>query len=168
MGPENKTLQERLSEQGKWIGKIGECIGVQSTTGLDFVLNWLVSDGIPSRSDMHTLLSPDFNQVGISSSDHKSHGIVVVVVLAKKFYEIDKVTGNFVEGKEAEEATNQSSDLLSRMPEELREIPDDAVGMKVSRYYIEKDGTATTQYVLEYKLKNGLLREEVKEFQGKR
>ena len=116
---------------------------------------------------MHTLLSSDFTQVGVSSFDHKSHGIVAVVVLAKKFYELDKVTGNFVEGKEAEEATNQSTDLLSRMPEGLREIPDDAVGMKVSRYYIERDGTATTQYVLEYKLKNGLIREEVKEFQGK-
>ena len=53
VGPEDKTLQERLSDQGKWIGKIGECIGAQSTTGLDFVLNWLISDGIPSRADMH-------------------------------------------------------------------------------------------------------------------
>ena len=78
------------------------------------------------------------------------------------------MTGNYVDGKEAEEASNQSSDLLSRMPEDLREIPDDAVGMKVSRYYIEKDGIGTTQYVLEYKLKNGLLREAVKEFPGKR
>ena len=117
---------------------------------------------------MHTLLSSDFTQIGIASYDHKLHGIIAVLVLAKKFYEIDKVTGNFVEGKEAEEATNQSNDLLSRMPEELRAIPDGAVGMKVSRYYIEKDGTSTTQYVLEYKLKNGLLREEVKEFEGKR
>lgn len=140
---------------------------MQATTGLDFVLNWLLSDGVPSRADMHTILSSDFTEIGVASFDHKIHGIVAVIVLAKKFYEIDKVTGKFVEGEEAEKASNQSSDLLSRMPEQLRVVPDDAVGMKVSRYYIEKEGSGTTQYVLEYKLKNGLIREETKEFEGK-
>lgn len=115
---------------------------------------------------MKALLNSEFNHIGVATEDHPQHGLIAIVVLAKQFYEIDHVTGRFVEGEEAEKATNNSNNLISRIPEELREIPNDAVGMKVSRYYIEKDGKGKTQYVLEYKLKNGLLREEVKVYEG--
>lgn len=166
IGPESQTLQERLNTEGKWIGKIGECVGVQATNGLDFVLNWLIDDGVESRGDMKALINSGFCHIGVASNYHKIHGIIAVVVLAKHFYPIDHVTGRYVDGEEAENATNASNNLISKMPEEIREIPDDAVGMKVSRYYIEKDGAGKTQYVLEYKLKTGMLREEVKEYEG--
>jgi hypothetical protein len=79
---------------------------------------------------------------------------------------MNKDTGRYFEGDEAENADNASNDLISRMPEEIREIPPDAVGMSVSRYYIERDGKGTTQYVMEYKLKTGLTRTETKEYEG--
>lgn len=143
-------------------------MGVQATNGLDFVLNWLIDDGVESRGDMKALLSSGFCHLGVATAYHKIHGLIAVVVLSKLFYERSKESGLYIEGDEAENATNISNDLISRMPEEIREIPPDAVGMTVSRYYIEKDGQGKTQYVLEYKLKTGLTREEVKEYEGDR
>ena len=166
IGPENKTLQDRLASEGKWIGKIGECVGIQATNGLDFVLNWLIDDGVPSRGDQRVILNKDFYHIGIGCADHNIHGIIVVIVLAKHFYDIDLVTGRFFEEEEAENANNLSNNLISRIPEEIRDIPDDSVGMKVSRIYIEKEGVGKTQYVMEYKLKNGLIREETKVYEG--
>jgi hypothetical protein len=126
----------------------------------------LIDDGVESRGDMKALLNMGFCHIGVATAYHKIHGIVAVIVLAKHFYCKDKETGKFEEGDIAENATNASNNLISRMPEEIREIPDDAVGMKVSRFYIEKDGEGKTQYVLEYKLKTGQIREEVKEYEG--
>lgn len=144
--------------------EIRECIGVQAIDGNDFVLNWLIDDGIEGRGDMKTILNGGFTKIGVGSAKHKVHGIISVIVLAKNFWEFDE------EGKlsdEAEKAGNTNPDLLNTVPDEIKNLPDDSVGVDIKRIYMEEGGIGKTMYKLEYRLKDGTRRTEVKEYEGR-
>ena len=163
LGKNGSTMEDRVSEYGKWVGIIAECIGVQAVTGQDFVINWLIDDGIEQRGDMKAILNGGFTHIGIGTAKHRIHGLIAVIVLAKSFWEKDRY-GNLPE--EAEKADNTNPDLMGKMPEELRELPEDAVGVDIERTYKEEGGSGRTVYNLVYRLKDGTRREEIKEYEG--
>lgn len=163
-GKEGSTMESRVSQYGKWVGKLGECIGVQAIDGNDFVLNWLIDDGIEGRGDMKSILNGGFTKIGISTTKHKIHGIISVVVLAKNFWEFD-ADGKLSE--EGEKANNTNPELLDIVPPEIKQLPDDAVGVDIKRIYIEDGGIGKTMYKLDYRLKDGTKRTEVKEYEGR-
>ena len=50
-------MGDRIKAQGTWAGKIGEVIGVQPTNGLNFMIQWIIDDGVKNRGDRKSLLS---------------------------------------------------------------------------------------------------------------
>lgn len=163
-GKDGSTMEGRVSIHGKWVGKLGECIGVQAIDGNDFVLNWLIDDGIEGRGDMKTILNGGFSKIGVGVAKHKVHGIIAVIVLAKNFWEFDE---NGMLSDEAMKADNTNPDLLNTVPDEIKNLPDDAVGVDIKRIYMEDGGAGKTMYKLDYRLKDGTQRTEVKEFDGR-
>lgn len=164
-GQNGSTMENRVSEYGKWVGKLGECIGVQAIDGNDFVLNWLIDDGIEGRGDMKAILNGSFGKIGVGVAKHKVHGIIAVIVLAKNFWEFGE-DGKLSE--EAQQADNTNPDLLNIVPEEIKNLPEDAVGVDIKRIYMEDGGIGRTMYSLDYRLKDGTSRMEVKEYEGRK
>jgi hypothetical protein len=56
--------------------------------------------------------------------------------------------------------------MMAILPEEIKTLPDDAVGVDIERTYKEENGAAKTCYKLVYKLKDGSERTEEKEYEG--
>lgn len=153
-------MGDRITSQGKWTGKIGEIIGVQPETGLNFVLQWMIDDGVKTRGDRKSILSPDFTRVGIAACPHKTYKTVAVVVFAESF------AG---EGETLPEPeVKENPDLIKSLPEGLDQLPEDAKGMTVKKNMTQIDGQWTTKYIITYQLNDGGERELVKEYPGKK
>ena len=117
IGKDDSRMGERIDRYGKWIDKIGECVAVQPTCGKDFVLQWVIDDGVKSRGDRKTVLNAEFTKIGVFSCKHKIYGTTAVCVFAKDFIPKD-AEGNIPEHEEA--APKQNDQLLETMPEELK------------------------------------------------
>jgi len=159
-GKDGSKMGDRISKHGKWTGKIGEVIGVQPTTGLDFVLQWMIDDGVKSRGDRKSILSQEFTKFGVAVGTHKTYKTVAVVVFAEKFAP---------EGEELPEPeAKENPDLIKSLPDGLSELPEDAESMKVRKNLTMCDGNWKTKYTITYTLKDGGERELVKEYDGKK
>ena len=165
-GKDDSRMGQRMDRYGKWIGKVGEIVGVIPTNGLDFVLQWMIDDGVKTRGDRKTILNPEFTKFGVACAVHKVYKTVAVVTFAKDYVEKD-AEGNLPENVGPEPKTNE--DLKNTMPDELKELPEDAEGMTINRKIITESGVTKTIYTLVYQLKDGAgTRELVKEYDGRR
>ena len=86
-GKNESKMGERLDTHGKWIGKVGEIIGVIPVNGLDFVLQWIIDDGVKDRGDRKTILNPEFTKFGVACSKHKIYKTMAVVTFAADYVE---------------------------------------------------------------------------------
>ena len=124
-GKGDTRMGDRISKQGQWTGKIGEIIGVQPENGLNFVLQWIIDDGVKTRGDRKSILSPDFSKIGVAVGPHKTYKTVAVVVFAEAF------AG---EGEKLPEPeVKENKDLIKSLPDGLGELPSDAKGMTVKK-----------------------------------
>lgn len=158
-------MGERMDKYGKWYGKVGEILGVIPTNGLDFVLQWMIDDGVKTRGDRKTILNPEFGKFGVACAKHKVYKTIAVVTFAKEYIEKDE-EGNLPEHSQPEPVTNE--DLKNTMPDELKKLPDDAEGMTIKRKVITEAGETKTIYNLIYQLKDGGTRELTKEYEGRK
>ena len=124
-GKGDTRMGDRISKHGQWTGKIGEIIGVQPENGLNFVLQWIIDDGVKTRGDRKSILSPDFTKIGVAVGPHKTYKTVAVVVFAEAF------AG---EGEKLPEPeVKENKDLIKSLPDGLGELPSDAKGMTVKK-----------------------------------
>lgn len=111
-GKDGSTMGKRVEAQGKWTGKVGECVGVQSTSGLDYVLQWFIDDGIQKRGDRQTIINKEFTKVGVAAAKHKTYGTIAVAVFATSFAD---------EGETLPEPeVKENAGLIDSLPEELK------------------------------------------------
>lgn len=159
-GKDESRMGDRISAQGKWTGKIGEIIGVQPDSGLNFVLQWVIDDGVKTRGDRKSILSGDFTRMGVAVCAHKTYQTVAVVVFAEAF------AG---EGEELPESeVKENPDLISSLPDGLDKLPEDAKSMTVKKNLTQVEGKWTTKFVINYQLNDGGEREIIKEYDGKK
>ena len=155
-GSDGKNMGQRIDKYGSWSGKVGECIAVQSTTPMDFILQWLIDDGVKSRGDRKTILSKDFTKMGLGyTASHKAYKTCAVVVFAGVFGESG--------GQDAPIPT-QNEKLMDEMPEELKKMPEGAKGMAVTRKTLIEGDKKKTVYTVKYDMEDGSQKEVVKEY----
>jgi hypothetical protein len=164
-GRNESRMGERMDMHGKWIGKVGEILGVIPTNGLDFVLQWLIDDGVKTRGDRKTILNPEFAKFGVACAKHKVYQTVAVVTFALDY--VDKDADGKLPDNIGPDPKN-NDELKNTMPEELKQLPDDAEGMTIKRKIITESGVTKTIYTLNYQLKAGGTRELVKEYDGRK
>jgi uncharacterized protein YkwD len=82
-GSRHGTRQERYVAGAT---NTGECIWLgpvrQHTTGMDIVAEWVIDDGVGSRSHRTCMFDSVYTSVGIASGTHSSMGSIVVMELA--------------------------------------------------------------------------------------
>lgn len=155
-GSDGSNMGKRIDNFGSWSGKVGECISVLSTTALDFVLQWVIDDGVKSRGDRKTLLSKDFTKFGVGFNPaHKTYKTCAVVVLAGVFGE---------EGGQDAPIPAQNDKLMDEMPEELKKMPEGAKGMSVTRKTLIEGDKKKVIYTVKYDMEDGSQKEVVKEY----
>lgn len=155
-GSDGSNMGKRIDRYGSWSGKVGECIAVQSTTALDFVLQWLIDDGVKSRGDRKTLFSKDFTKFGVGYTPaHKTYKTCAVVVFAGVFGEA---------GTQDAPVPVQNDKLMDEMPEELKKMPDGAKGMSVTRKTLIEGDKKKVIYTVKYDMEDGTQKEVVKEY----
>lgn len=150
------SMGKRIDKYGSWSGKIGECIAVQSNNALDFILQWIIDDGVNSRGDRKTLLSKEFTKFGIGyNPTHKTYKTIAVVVLSGVFGR---------PGTSDAPVPVQNERLIEEMPEELKKMPDNAKGMAVTRKTLVEGDRKRIVYQIRYDLEDGTTKEVTKEF----
>ena len=164
-GKAESKMGERMDAHGKWIGKVGEIIGVIPTNGLDFVLQWMIDDGVKTRGDRKTILNAEFGKFGVACAKHKIYKTIAIVTFALDYVDKDE-NGKLPENFGPEPTTND--ELKNTMPEELKALPEDANGMSIKRQVITESGNTKTIYTLTYQLKEGGTRELKKEYEGRK
>jgi uncharacterized protein YkwD len=122
-GKNESRMGERMDQYGKWIGKVGEIIGVIPTNGLDFVLQWMIDDGVKTRGDRKTILNPEFGKFGVACAKHKIYKTIAVITFALDYVDKDE-NGNLPADFTPEVTTND--ELKNTMPDELKTLPEDA------------------------------------------
>jgi len=117
MGKDDSRMGERMDVYGKWIGKCGEVAGVIPGNGLDYVLQWLIDDGVKVRGDRKTILNKEYTKFGVACAPHKIYKTCAIVTFAKDYVEKD-AEGNLPAEAVQEALTNDK--LIDTMPEELK------------------------------------------------
>lgn len=94
-GSNGSTMAKRVEQFGKWRGGLSENLAYQQTSGLDFVLYWVVDDGMASRANRGNIFKPDFGACGVAVGGHPKQKTCAVLVLG----------GEIAEGEVGKEAT---------------------------------------------------------------
>lgn len=94
-GSDGSTMAKRVESYGKWRGGLSENLAYQQTTGLDFVLYWIVDDGMASRANRGNIFKADFGACGVAVGSHPKQKTCAVLV----------VGGEIAEGEIGKEAT---------------------------------------------------------------
>ena len=119
VGANDSKMGERMDAYGKWIGKCGEVVGVIPTTGLDFVLQWMIDDGVKTRGDRKTIMNKEFTKFGVACAKHTVYKTCAVVKFTRDYVEKD-AEGNIPEGALPQALENDK--LKETMPEELKDL----------------------------------------------
>lgn len=155
VGSDGCNMGKRLEKYGQWSGKVGECIAVQSNTALDIVLQWLIDDGVKSRGDRKTIFSKDFTKFGVGyNPDHKAYKTCAVIVFAGQFG---------ADGSLEAPTPVQNEKLMDEMPEDLKQLPEDAKGMSVTRKTVIEGDKKKIVYTVKYDMNDGSVKEVVRE-----
>lgn len=99
-GSSGSTMANRIEKQGRWKGGVSENLAFQQTNGLDFVLYWVVDDGVKSRADRKNLFNPAFGVCGVSCGIHPKFKTCSVLLM----------TGELKEGETGKEATRLANE----------------------------------------------------------
>ena len=94
-GSNGSTMATRVEKHGKWKGGLSENLAYAQNTGLEYILYWLIDDGMATRADRKNLFNPAFSHAGISAGVHSKFKTCCVMVL----------TGEFTPGQGGREAT---------------------------------------------------------------
>lgn len=119
IGKNYSQVTNRISKQGNAYGEIGELIGAQAQTGLDYVLHWVIGDGDEQKEDRSTLLNPKFTKVGIFCDVHSNFDYCAVIVLAQEFATFNP-DQSYVEGENANPIINKT--IRDHLPEDIRNL----------------------------------------------
>ena len=118
-GKDKSTLEDRLSVEGIWRGHISELLAFQYQEADDYVLHWIVNDGVESRGDRKQLVSSNFGKIGVALANHSTQGLIAVVVLAKDFVLRGK-DGKLPEG--IDNAPIYNDKMMDDIPEDIKEL----------------------------------------------
>jgi len=110
IGKDGENLIQRVEKLGQWRGELGEILASQYYNASDFMLHWLVCDGIDKRSDRLHILKKDYTSAGVFVGKHKEYGTCAVVIFSSKF---------IPNGEEEDLSTIADSDL-GEIPDEIK------------------------------------------------
>lgn len=108
-GSNGSTMAQRIEKEGKWKGGLSENVAFQQWTGLDFILYWIVDDGMASRADRKNIFNTAFGCCGIAVGTHPKFKTCAVMVL----------TGELMEGESGREATRLLNEYEKRGYDQL-------------------------------------------------
>lgn len=180
-GSDGSTLATRIEQQGRWKGGVSENLAYQQFTALDFLLYWIVNDGVTNRADRKNLFNQNFGICGLAVGSHPTLKSVVVLVIA----------GEITEGASGKEATrllneyekaghdqfgvngqilnfgDMQKTLQADMAGDLKKdwIPG-AVSMRTEKAIIKDGDKEKTKFTFIYTMGDGSLQTREEEFDG--
>jgi|JI10StandDraft_1071094.scaffolds.fasta_scaffold802007_1 uncharacterized protein YkwD len=99
-GSNGSTLASRVEKMGKWKGGVSQNVAYQQETGLEYVMYWLIDDGMATRADRKNIFNIAFGFAGISAGTHPKFKTCAVMVLC----------GDFIAGEGGKIATHLLND----------------------------------------------------------
>ena len=81
VGNNGSKMKDRVERYGKWLHRIGENIAYGNTSARQIVVFLLIDDGVKDRGH-RTLLSADFNLVGVACGSHPVYETMCVLDFA--------------------------------------------------------------------------------------
>lgn len=178
-GSNGSTMAQRVEKNGKWKGGLSENVAFQQFSGLDFILYWIVDDGMASRADRKNIFNKAFGVCGISVSAHPKFKSCAVLVLSGEIDESQK-------GKEATRLLNEHekaghdqlgvNDLVFNYGDMQKTLEMDmagdlkkkwipgAVSMSTEKSIVKDGGKEKTVFKFIYTMGDGSKREVVEDF----
>lgn len=101
-GSDQSSFSKRVERYGRWSGGLTEHTAYQQTAGLDFLLYWVVDDGISSRQNRLNLFKPEYGVVGAAVGFHSKQKTCAVLLLG----------GEIKDGEKGKEATLVEGDYM--------------------------------------------------------
>lgn len=84
-GTDGSSAQGRGNRYGKWTLSFGESICYGERDPFRIVLDWILDDGIESRSNRKKILDPLSKYVGVAHGAHKNQGCSTVLLIVQEF-----------------------------------------------------------------------------------
>mmetsp|Transcript_29031 Transcript_29031/g.88726 ORF Transcript_29031/g.88726 Transcript_29031/m.88726 type:complete len:187 (+) Transcript_29031:4074-4634(+) len=81
-GSDGSSPAERLSRYGRWFERASECLAYRHTSASMLVAQLVINDGMASRTQRNTVLSPYMRAVGLAITKHSLHGVLAVFTFA--------------------------------------------------------------------------------------
>lgn len=86
-GSGNTTPDDRMKRFGSFLGYFAENIHYGDTEPRFAIISLLIDDGVRNRGHRKTILSSDFNRIGVAMGDHKVYEGMCVINYATSFTE---------------------------------------------------------------------------------
>ena len=180
-GSDNSTTSERISRVGNWQGAVGQCIGLQQETGLEFVLELLVDDGLKSRNNRKCIFNPLFKMLGVSCGKHKRYTSCAVVTFANSILEGQGVEATQIENEYNKAGFNEFGadsqifnfdDMQKALQKDMTFLnkpkPDGATQVSHTiAFKTDEAGKTISVVTFKYMMKDGSVKTEVEEYEGK-
>lgn len=95
----NISVEKLLKKFGTVKGSLSRIFEFGGETPEQIVVNLIVSDGDPSRSQRESLLNAEVKQVGLASGKHEDFGHCTVIVSVTELKTTDSEDSGFIEGE---------------------------------------------------------------------
>ena len=79
------NLEGIIDNYGSFSGSLNRAMDFGGEDPEQVVMNLLVCDGDPNRGNRESLLSTDFNKVGVAFADHPTYGFCTLIISCTKF-----------------------------------------------------------------------------------
>ena len=95
----NIEIDEIIAKYGKFTGNLSRAMDFGGNTPEMVIINLVVSDGDPSRSQRDSLLSTDLKRIGVATGKNDAYGQWTVIVSSTTFTnKVDKDDKGFIGG----------------------------------------------------------------------
>mmetsp|Transcript_20129 Transcript_20129/g.24931 ORF Transcript_20129/g.24931 Transcript_20129/m.24931 type:complete len:484 (+) Transcript_20129:17-1468(+) len=81
-GSDGSKPADRLSRYGRWFERASECLAYRHKSADMLVSQLVIDDGMNSRTQRNTVLSPEMRAIGCAITEHPSHGTLAVLTFA--------------------------------------------------------------------------------------
>ena len=125
-------MEKIISKYGNFYGNFARAIDYGGENAEQVMVNLLVSDGDPSRSQRESLLSNDLRKVGVANGKHDFYRHCSVIVSCTKF-ENTKDKNDFVD---FENYNDYSKDDVNKKKEIKNEKKKEKINEKIGNKYI--------------------------------
>ncbi len=161
----NIEIDSIIKKYGSFTGTFNNAMDFGSDTPELVVVNLIVSDGDPSRSNRDLLLNPELKRIGIASGTHNEYGNLTILLACTTFKNIiDKDDaedfGGMVDPPQAE--TERTPEVTTPQKDENANKEPDLTSCVVRERLVKERGIRKKKIITIKQYKSGKIKREVK------